>query len=181
VGAVDVGEWLVERRADMDRAEAVKIVRGGEGTGRVVITLGDVEVEEFAAALQAFLELRYRPAAVDGSSGGDSPAGEDAPIDAPSRSALKAHAFMDLVRTALAHADRGRVAGADRYLVHLVSRHGGRYLSRLDGTPVRPGDAAMLHHGYRVEGDPNHQLSFYRPDVTYLGTTHPAHARRPSA
>ena len=39
----------------------------------------------------------------------------------------------------------------------------------------------MLHHGYRVEGDPNHQLRFYRPDGSYLGTTHPAHARTPSA
>ena len=37
----------------------------------------------------------------------------------------------------------------------------------------------MLHHGYRVEGDPNRELRFYRPDGTYLGSTHPAHTRIP--
>ena len=250
---------------DAGRARDVKILRGGEGTGQIVVTLGDVEVDEFAAAFQAFLDLRYRPAAVEESSGGDTPAGgEEAPIDAPSRAATKAHAFMDLVRTALDHADGGRATGADRYLVHLVSRDRARRLSRLDGTPVHPGDAAlihcdtsmvahtvtaageplhvgrktrewsiaqrraitvrdggqgrfvgchfqhcdihhlspwetggntdidngfyscprhhrMLHHGNQVEGDPNHQLRFYRPDGSYLGTTHPAHARTPSA
>jgi hypothetical protein len=32
----------------------------------------------------------------------------------------------------------------------------------------------MLHHGYRVEGNPNGELRFYRPDGTYLGSSHPA-------
>jgi hypothetical protein len=31
----------------------------------------------------------------------------------------------------------------------------------------------MLHHGYRLEGDPNRQLRLYRPDGTYLGATYP--------
>jgi hypothetical protein len=38
----------------------------------------------------------------------------------------------------------------------------------------------MLHHGYSLEGDPNHQLRFYRPDGTYLGATYPA-ATRPDS
>ena len=248
-----------------DRARDVKIVHGGEGTGQIVVTLGDLELDEFAAAFQAFLDLRYGPKAVDQSSAVDQsgPAGE-APIDEPSRAAQKADAFMDLVRTALAHADGGRAAGDDRYVVHLVTRHDGRSLSQLDGTPLHPADAAtitcdtsivphtitgdgeplhlgrktrqwstaqrraitvrdagqcrfvgchfthcdihhlhpwetggttdidngfcgcprhhrMLHHGYEVEGDPNHELRFYRPDGSYLGSTHPAHARTMSA
>ncbi|HET6875012.1 MAG TPA: DUF222 domain-containing protein [Acidimicrobiales bacterium] len=32
----------------------------------------------------------------------------------------------------------------------------------------------MLHAGYQVEGDPNGELAFYRPDGTYIGSTHPA-------
>jgi hypothetical protein len=38
----------------------------------------------------------------------------------------------------------------------------------------------MLHHGYRLEGDPNGQLRFYRPDGTYLGSTYPVTARQPA-
>ena len=51
---------------------------------------------------------------------------------------------MDLVRTALEHADGGHAAGDDRYLVHLVTRDGGRSISQLDGTPLHPADAAMI-------------------------------------
>ena len=79
-----------------DRARDVKILRRDDGTGQVVVTLGDLEVEEFAAAFQAFLDLRYRPQTVDQSSAEDRPL-EEAPIDQPSRSAIKANAFMDLV------------------------------------------------------------------------------------
>jgi hypothetical protein len=164
---------------------------------------------------------------------------------------------MDLVRTALAHADGGQAAGDDRYLIHLVRRLDLPALTSLDGRPLHPAQAArvacdaatvahhlsdqgeplrlgrktrewstaqrraiagrdggrcrfagchythwdihhirpwqdhgptdtdngccqcprhhrMLHHGYRLEGDPNHQLRFYRPDGTYLGATYPA-------
>ena len=70
---------------------------------------------------------------------------------------------MDLVRTALEHADGGRAAGDDRYMVHLVSRDGGRSLSHLDGTPLHPGDAAMITcdtstvtHTVSDEGEPLH-------------------------
>jgi hypothetical protein len=104
---------------EVDRARDVKILRGDDGTGQLVISLGDVEVEEFAATLEAFLDLRYRPQPVDESSAEDSIGGE-APADEPSRAAKKADAFMDLVRTALAHAGGGQAAGDDRYLVHVL-------------------------------------------------------------
>lgn len=35
----------------------------------------------------------------------------------------------------------------------------------------------MIHAGYRVEGDPNGRLTFYRPDGTCLGSTFPAAQR----
>jgi hypothetical protein len=44
---------------------------------------------------------------------------------------MTADAFMDLVRTALAHADGGQAVGADRCLVHLVTR------SDADHAPAR--------------------------------------------
>jgi hypothetical protein len=137
---------------DAERARDVKIRRGADGTGQLIVTLGDLELEEFAAAFQAFLDLRYRSQAVEESSAGDGPGREpiheapihEAPIDEPSRPAIKANAFMDLVRTALAHADGGHAAGDDRYLVHIVTRDGGRSFSQLDGTPLHPTDAATI-------------------------------------
>jgi hypothetical protein len=121
-----------------ERARDVKILRGDDGTGQVVVTLGDVEVEEFAATFEAFLDLQYRPQAVEQSSAADNPAVQEAPMEEPSRTYQKADAFMDLVRTALAHAGDGHAAGDDRCLVHLVSRDGGASLSQLDGTPSTP-------------------------------------------
>jgi hypothetical protein len=35
----------------------------------------------------------------------------------------------------------------------------------------------MLHHGYRSEGDPDHEMRFFRPDGSYIGATYPAPAR----
>ena len=46
---------------DTGRVRDVKIHRGDDGTGQIIVTLGDLEVEEFAATLQAFIDLRYRP------------------------------------------------------------------------------------------------------------------------
>jgi Domain of unknown function (DUF222) len=244
---------------EADQARGVKILRRDDGIGQVVVTLGDLELEEFAAAFQAFLDQCYRPQGVDESSAGDGHQGEP-PIDEPNRSAKKANAFMDLVRTALAHASGSHAAGDDRYLLHVVTCDRGRTISQLDGTPLHPADAAMitcvtatvihtvtdggeplrlgrktrewstsqrraisvrdggqcrfvgchfahcdihhmhpweaggntdvdngfcgcprhhrmLHRGYRVEGDPNGELRFHRPDGSYLGSTHPALAR----
>lgn len=265
----------------------VKVHRGDDGTGRVVVTLSAAEIEEFAAALQAFIDLRYRPHPVDESSAEDSRCAEhgvaehgvdlvhessegdfysypqppdgEPPLEQASRPAQKADAFMDLVNSALAAADGGHAAGDDRYLVHVVTRDDGRSFSFLDGAPVHPVDAAamtcgcstvthtvsgageplhlgrktrewstaqrraiavrdrghcrfpgcafthydvhhmrpweaggptdidnalaqcrrhhrLLHAGYQVEGDPNGELRFYRPDGTYIGSTHPAAA-----
>ena len=278
--------------ADQDRppgedprpARDVKIRRGDHGRGQIVITLGDLEIEEFAAALQAFIDLRYRPGAVDGSSAedphettgsditgpgpveesstADSDRFEEAPLEEADRASRKADAFMDLISAGLHAADRGHAAGDDRYMVHLVTRDGGHTLGFLDGIPLHPGDAAMircdcstvahtigdggeplylgrksrdwntaqrraisvrdaghcrfpgcqythydihhvewwddggptdvangicecrrhhrmLHAGYQVQGDPNGELRFYRPNGTYIGSTYPAAARIP--
>ena len=219
---VDVGEWLIERRGELDRGEAgwlerlaefdrdqlwaaeghlscvswlvwrtnmgrstafdkqdrpppdeagrsrdVRIRRGDDGTGRVIVKLSDLEVEEFAAALQAFVDrryrprpgdqsspeesatevLRYRPHPVDESSPEDRAASE-APLEEPSRPAKTADAFMDLVHTALNHADGGQAAGDDRYLVHLVTRpdHPGMAtLARRPSTPPTPPRSPATH------------------------------------
>jgi hypothetical protein len=55
--------------ADQDRpppeevgpARAVTIRPGHGGRGQITVIVDDLEVEEFAAALQAFMDLRYRP------------------------------------------------------------------------------------------------------------------------
>jgi hypothetical protein len=240
---------------DSDRCRDVKIIRGDGGRGQVVVTLDAVEVEEFGAALQAFVDLGYRSQPGDESSPEDAGGGE-APLEQASRAARKADAFMDLVRTALHQPEGGPGAGNDRYLVHLVTRTDKLGMTSLDGRPLHPAQAArvacdastvahtvgaggeplslgrktrdwstaqrraiavrdggrcrfvgcqyshwdihhirawqhdgptdidngccqcprhhrMLHRGYRLEGDPNRQLRFYRPDGTYLGSTTP--------
>jgi hypothetical protein len=35
----------------------------------------------------------------------------------------------------------------------------------------------MIHRGFRVEGDPNDELRFSRPDGTFMGSTYPAQVR----
>jgi hypothetical protein len=159
----------------------VRIKRGDDGTGRIVVTLSDLEVEEFAAALQAFIDLRYRPKPVDESSRADDtppshgfrpvdesapedpghcgPTGE-APLEQASRPAQKANAFMDMVNSALSAADGGHAAGDDRYLVHIVTRHHGHSYNLLDGTPLHPHDTAIacdastVTHTVTAEGEP---------------------------
>jgi hypothetical protein len=121
----------------------VKIRRGADGTGQVVLTLSDLEIEEFSAALQAFIDRRYRPVPVDGYSAGDSH-GSEAPLEQAGRAARKADAFTDMVHAALHAADGGQAAGDDRYMVHLVTRDQGRSLHYLDGTPAHPADAASV-------------------------------------
>lgn len=238
------------------RQRDVRLHRSGDGTGQIIITVTDTELEEFAATHQAFLDLQYRPAPGDESATADS--GAEAPLEEAGRRAKLADAFMDLARTALAHADGGHAAGDDRYLLHVV-RHADR-TSYLDGRPLDPRDAAMLacdastvthtttehgeplslgrktrewntaqrraiavrdgghcrfvgctnrfydihhlqewenggptdidngccqcprhhrmlHHGYRVTGNPNYELDFFRPDGTPIGTTRTAAAR----
>src|SRR6516165_10135307 len=51
---------------------------------------------------------------------------------------------MDLVSTALLHADGGQAVADDRYLVHLVSRPGTAGVSTLDGRHLHPVDAGLV-------------------------------------
>lgn len=118
---------------EVDDRREVRIRRNGDGTGQVTVTLDDLEIEEFAATFQAFVDLRYR--AVDESSAGDSD---------QTRGSKRADAFMDLLRTALAHADGGRAAGDDRYMVHLVRREGHDGATLLDGSPLDAAAGSMV-------------------------------------
>ena len=179
----------------------------------------------------------------------------EAPLEEAGRAGRMADAFMDLVSAGLGAADGGHVVGADRYLVHFVTRDGGETMTLPDGRPVVPEDAGavdcdsssvnhsvdergellslgrktrnwstaqrrairvrdagrcrfpgcqytyvdihhiqpwdqggdtdvangcyqcrrhhrMIHAGYRVEGDPNGELRFYRPGGSYIGSTY---------
>ncbi|MHB1535214.1 MAG: HNH endonuclease [Acidimicrobiales bacterium] len=149
--------------SDADDRRGLRIVRGYDGTGRIEVTLDALEIEEFAAAFQAFLDLAEQPVdePVDESSAGDSSTGTGSdqspdPRPAPRR---RADAFMDLVRVALRHAGEDRAAGADRYLVHLVTSAGGTELA--DGTPVDAAtaervacDSSTVAHLLGGEGEP---------------------------
>lgn len=120
---------------DVDRMRQVRIRRGPDGTGQVTLTLSDLELEEFAATFQAFLDIRFR----------DQPVDESSAVDpAQSSGSKRADAFMDLVRTALEHADGGRAAGDDRYLVHLVRRADSETVTLLDGTPLDPAAGGLV-------------------------------------
>jgi Domain of unknown function (DUF222) len=157
------GLYADQERPPADPAERVrdvKVLRGEDGTGQLIVSLSDLELEEVAAAFQAFLDVRFRPPPVDESSAGDWVA-EEAPIDEATRSGKKADAFMDLVRTAWKHADGGQASGDDRYMVHVVVREDGRNISFLDGSPVHPVDAdaitcdaSMVAHTVTDDGEP---------------------------
>lgn len=133
---------------DRELVRDVKIRRSdGEGIGQILVTLSDLEIEEFAAALQAFIDLRYRlPGMGEKSPAEDSgsEAGREAPLEEAGRAARKADAFVDLVATALAGAGSGHAAGDDRYMVHVVTRDSGRSFTLPDGTPLPPTDTAMI-------------------------------------
>ena len=266
-GPLQRGAKSAERQPSGLFGCGVTVRRGERGVGQIVVTLTDLEVEEFAACLQAFIDLRYRPGEpVDESPRGDSSTsaaaddGPGAPMEEAGRSARMADAFMDMVGGALGVADGGGAAGDDRYLVHVVTSVDGPVVALADGNPlpvidgsviacdssrvehtvgaggeplslgrrsrawntsqrrairVRDGGRCrfpgcthrfvdihhlqpwehggatdvvngcmqcrrhhrMVHSGYRVEGDPNSELCFYRPDGTYLGSTYPSRLR----
>ena len=268
-------QYANQERPPADRtleARGVRIRRScdGKGVGQVTITVSDLEIEEFAVALQAFIDLRYRPAGPAPAGAGPAPASPvdespqvdtdaaepwEAPLEEAGRAGRMADAFMDLVSAGLGAADGGHVVGADRYLVHFVTRDGGETITLPDGTPVVPEDAGavdcdsssvnhnvdehgellslgrktrnwstaqrrairvrdagrcrfpgcqytyvdihhiqpwdqggdtdvangcyqcrrhhrMIHAGYRLEGDPNGELRFYRPGGSYIGSTY---------
>ncbi|MDQ6783816.1 MAG: HNH endonuclease [Actinomycetota bacterium] len=150
--ASDRGGWLVEHRWEMDRGESCWL----------------------EVALQAFLDRHHQP--VDESSRGDSgpgtaDPGAGGPVDESSRAdsqadagrhrerSRRADAFMDLTRTALAHADDGAAVGDDRYLVHVIVGPDGAEL--VDGTPLATGaaeriacDTSIVTHRTRPTGEP---------------------------
>ena len=136
---------------DPTQCRGVRFQRGLDGTTTIEIVLETTEAEELAAGIQAYIDLR----AVDESPQGDSVA----PIDEPNWAAKRADAFMDLVRTGLAHADAGHAVGADRYLVHLVQR--AESIELVDGTPVDACvaarvacDCSTLVHQIGDDGEP---------------------------
>ena len=156
-------QYANQERPPADRALQARGVRirrscDGKGVGQVTVTLSDLEIEEFAVALQAFIDLRYRPAGrastgsesagpVDESTQVDTDAAAEpweAPLEEAGRAGRMADAFMDLVSAGLGAADGGHVVGADRYLVHFVTRDGGETMTLPDGTPVVPGDAGAV-------------------------------------
>ena len=139
----------------------LRIRPGLDGTAKVEIVLEASEAEELAAVIQAFID---RSAVHSG--GDDQPGDESAAADEPgpggvadravdqsaaadsvgepevSWPARRADAFMDILRTALAHAGEGQAAGADRYLVHLVRR--GEITELIDGTPLDAATAGRI-------------------------------------
>jgi hypothetical protein len=120
-------------RAGRDDYRGVHCSYGLNGTGRSVIDLTDLETKEFVNALQAFADPD--PQAVNAR------ADSGAPVPFWQR---KADAFMDLVRTALAHAHDGHAMGADRYQLHIVQDvHTGQG-RHLDGTPLNEATLAQL-------------------------------------
>jgi hypothetical protein len=204
----------------------VRIRRGEHGTGQIVVTLSDLEIEEVAAALQAFIDLRYRPRPVDESSRGDptGPADDGGPVDESSRGDCgRSFSFLD--GTPVHPADAAAATCDCSTVAHTVTAAGEplnlgrktrqwstaqrRAISVRDGgqcrfpgcryrhfdihhlvpweadgpTDITNGCCAcrrhhrMIHGGYRVAGDPNGPLNFYRPDGTYIGATFPAPAR----
>jgi hypothetical protein len=153
--------------AEQDRLPAdpfvrrgLRIRRGHEGTGTIEMVLEDSEIEEVAAVLQAFLDARtagesavaggadsaaaYSPAGDGADSAAAYSSGGSAPLDERSWPARRADAFMDLVRMALAHAGAGQAAGADRYMVHVVTHADTEVATLVDGSPVDATVAARL-------------------------------------
>ena len=160
--------------SDADERRGLRIVRGYDGTGRIEVTLDALEIEEFAAALQAFLDLGEQSGdkPVEESSAGDSSTGPS-PASLVERPApgRRADAFMDMVRAGLGHAGENGAAAADRYLVHLVMGAEGAELA--DGTPVDTTtaervacDASTVAHLLGGEGEP---LALGRKTRTWSG------------
>jgi hypothetical protein len=158
-----------DRPPDLARLErrGVRLRRGPEGLGTAEITLDETELDELEVALRAFMDHaagQPDPAGPDPAgpdpAGPDpadlaTPAGEKPVDDSPAGDSgaavetvpawqRRADAFVDMIRVAMAHLGDGQLAGADRYLVHVVTDGRTGRTERLDGTPVEAGDAARM-------------------------------------
>jgi hypothetical protein len=124
----------------------VRVRERYDGTSTIEITLEDLEVADFMAALDAFMA----DPAVDESTRADvaGPVDESTRVDSPpaegqpSWQQRRADAVMDMVHTAVKHVGEGQACGDDRFLVHVLSSGNGTTL--LDGTPLDEGAAARL-------------------------------------
>jgi hypothetical protein len=122
----------VDPRGGKDERRGVRISVGLNGTGTAEVTLTDTETKELAAVVQAFADPD--PQAVNARADSD-------PVPFWQR---KADAFMDMVRTALAHAHDGHAMGADRYQLHIVVDAQTGRGCHLDGTPLDEATLAQV-------------------------------------
>jgi hypothetical protein len=159
-----------ERPPDETRRErrGIRFFPGPDGLETAEITLDHLEMEELKTALTAFVDhgATAAPGAVDESTDRDptEPAAANSvapgrPLGLLPRWQLRADALLDLLRTAMAHLGGNHTTGADRYLIHLIETDTGTS-EHLDGTPVRPAEAARARcdagfvvHTYGQDGE----------------------------
>lgn len=145
------------RPPDRSGRRRVCVRSGYDGTATIEITLDEIEVADFMAALDAFTappapaepkseapgsSADSRPSPTDQSARADDPAGGPAGAPLVTWSEVQADAVMEMVRTAVSNAGGDRATGEDRYLVHVVSHGGGMEL--LDGTVLDRNAAARI-------------------------------------
>jgi hypothetical protein len=149
-----------DRPVDLRRLDrrGVRIRPSWDGLGAAEVILDATELEEFDAALDAFMTAQP----VDDSPRDDPSATTvRAPVEVVPVWRRKADALMELVRTAVAHLGERYASGSDRYLVHIVTSGDTTQAELLDGTPVQPSeaarvacDAATVAHHHDGDGEP---------------------------
>ena len=128
-------------RGGKEHHRGVRVVVGLDGMGTTEIDLTDLETKEFAAALRAYADPVPDPQAVDARADSGAARPQTEPVPFWER---KADAFMDMVRTALAHAHDGHAMGADRYQLHIVVDAHTGHGRHLDGTPLSDATLAQV-------------------------------------
>jgi hypothetical protein len=150
----------------------------GGGLGRITITLSQLEIEEFLLTLKAFDDPLFREAAQqkpgepdgpDPEHGAEQPVDESTTVDSlgwrdtGTRAARRANAFMDLLAAALAGEGGGHAAGADRYLLNVVTVVGAKGAAHLNGDPITSAemetvacDCSRVAHTVTEEGETLH-------------------------
>lgn len=142
---------LEQERAGTPRAAArrgIRVRRGYDGYSTAEITLEDTELDELLTAIRAATDHAAGP---DQSPRGDSdkalnesPREDSPPPDCRRGWQKAADALMDLVRTGLAHFGGGHLAGADRYMVHILHHSDTGQSALADGTPLAAAVAERL-------------------------------------